>query len=181
MTEPLVSARLRRDLADCFWLVPEVEIRDPAWGYDFRIDYVAIPKIDTFPFDHVGIEVKRADCSGSDFYQALKQCGDYTRCVVVDPRAERLFGLNLRAVFLFRDRTRTVGADTRQNELEVERRGAVRAVGKQNVGELVRDDKLGLTFEISDTALWTIGRGVTGAGRTWPGARRVGNSRRRAA
>ncbi len=178
-TEPELSAWLRETLDPSFYLTPEVWLRNPLSDANLRIDFLAAPKRDDFPFDLFGIEIKRHGCEGSDYVSALAQCEDYRRCVVADFNHKNVCGLQLGAVFLFRGQWQLgVGRYDDENAI---RCGAIRAFGKRNVGEIVLHRYQAVRFEICDQPIWTLSKGATGSGVVWPKLRRIGNSARREA
>jgi hypothetical protein len=176
-SEVQLGAWLRETLGQSFYLTPEVWLRNPLCDANLRVDILAAPKREGFPFDLFGIEIKRFECEGGDYVSALAQCEDYRRCVVADFRHKDLCGLQLGAVFLFRGR-RQLGVGRYDDSHQV-RYGAIRAAGKRNVGEIVLHRWEGLRFEISDNPVWTLSKGTTDTGVAWPKLRRIGNSSRR--
>jgi hypothetical protein len=168
-------AEAERTLETDFHLLSEAWLRDPLTSVDLRIDLLAWPKIENFPFDLMGVEVKRPVRQNRDYVAALKQCVDYRRAVVVDDRCQHCFGWMLAAVFLFCGRE---SHDTVHHDGVY---GAARLAGRFNVGELVRHPWTGARLEIAETPIWSLQGGVTGMGVAWPAERRVGNGRRRSA
>jgi len=165
----------RRLLEPHFHLLEEVRLRDPLTAIDLRVDLLAWPKAEDFPFDLVAVEVKRPIREGRDYVSALKQCMDYRRSVIVDGRCKRCFGWVLPAVFLFHGRP----CNGSPNHEHPSCYGAIRLAGRLNIGELVRHAYDGARLEICEEPIWSARNGTTGTGLTWPRARRVGNSRRR--
>jgi hypothetical protein len=128
-----------------------------------------------FPFDTLGVEVKRAGLDGRGRRHALGQCLSYRNCVIVDHRLPVLRGLLLPAVALYAA-DRSWYGETGEKDA---RYGEARLAATQNVGVFVHDARCGLTLEIGDERIWSEGRGVTGVGANWPPARRFANSTRR--
>jgi hypothetical protein len=178
-TEIEISARLVKLLEPHFWVVSEVWLRDPVGGAHLRVDHIAIPRDPaSLPFEFLAFEVKAERTDGAAYIQAFKQCIDYKRCVIDDERAKRAWGLFPSAVFLFRGDQRPAGVYQTRDET---RWALVRLAGKFNVGDAIDDPQDGLSLLISDSRIWTAQKGLTGRGLQWPQARRVGNSKRRAA
>lgn len=175
-TETESVAALLQALEPHFHIHPEVWLRHPLTGADHRIDMLALPRADLiaaeFPFERLGVEVKRTDeyTSPQRTTQALKQCVDYRMCVINDRRLPALRGTWVPAVALH------IGNTPWPDAYWMER-----LLGKWNVGSLRYERWGGLTLRISAESIWRTRDGVTGVGVTWPAERRIGNGKRRAA
>src|SRR5262249_36495745 len=105
-TEDANKAHLRGRLAaTLFEVYSEVWVREPLRGMTARMDFALVARDelldDGFPFDVVGVEVKRSPLQGSDRRHALGQCLAYRQCVLVDKRLPAARGLAIPAVALY--------------------------------------------------------------------------------
>lgn len=99
-SEAAADAWLRPRLETYFKLIPQVRIRHLISDNILKIDYLARPLYDDFPFPWFGVELKKS-LRGGDYNQALHQCLDYTHCEVIDTRTPRLLNRRIKRVYLF--------------------------------------------------------------------------------
>jgi hypothetical protein len=164
---------------------PEAWVREPMRGITARIDFLAIPHERLteggFPFDVLGVEVKRAPLDGARRRHALGQCISYRNCVIIDRRVPAMRGWAIPCVALYAagDSYRGDFFARAENYEGQHIYGEVRVAATQNVGLFVHHRNDGLTLEIADEAIWCERRGVTGVGANWPTARRFANSNNR--
>jgi hypothetical protein len=158
-----------------FDLYREVWLRDPLTSLDMRIDVLAVPREEDFPFDPLGVEVKRSNPAIGHRTQAFKQAIDYRRCVLNDQRLKSYRCAWVPAVAVY------MGGPSYRLQIGDPDRELVRLAGKFNVGLFVRHRWSGLQLEICGEPIWNGRYGTTETGLRWPVERRVGNSRRRVA
>src|SRR5262249_53341046 len=130
MTERIVRETLEQMLSPWFVLASEVRCRlGDQW---LRIDYLATPKIDGFPYSRFGIETKRGDYYAGNFRnytRGLKQAADYTHAEVDGER--------IGVVFLFPGPPEKSELDPRNDFYRGMIGGADRAFGQFRVGTIV--------------------------------------------
>ena len=170
-----LTDRLIAQLEPHFDLTRQVWLRHPLDGLDCRIDLVALPRPpldERFPFPLFGVEVKADSNELRQMTQAYKQCLDYQRCILNDPRLPKLRACALPCVALYRGRHGDRFPDDPMETL------AVRLVGKYNVGVL-EHARYGLELRICDERIWSARQGVSDSKTAWPATRLVANSRQR--
>lgn len=177
MDDPNLVDRLIRTLEPHFDLYQEVWLREPLFGFDSRIDVLAIPKeplAERFPFAMLGVEIKNDSYKIGHRTQAFKQCIDYRRCVINDRRLPSRRSLWVPCVALYRGRDAPTHLGDHYDDGEL-----VRLAGKFNVGVLEHHHYNGLELRVCEERIWSTRWGVSDAKTTWPDTRLVANSTRR--